>query len=176
MKRIHAEITRFAKPQVDKSRGIWAKTNHTGNHGNHVSDKTAGQEITRQITQITGPEITPTPVPEGDRVAVSATSIDSSSAPVGIAPRGGRRRHGVDAPWLLLLGAVLKNTPRLTDGLCIGGPEDFERMDAEGVERALHVCARCPERVPCRRWVDALPRTHRPVGVVGGRVVREAPR
>lgn len=62
----HAQITRFAKPQVNKSRGFSAKTNHGLNHANHGTSKNAGQEITRKSRQITRHQITNPTVPVGD--------------------------------------------------------------------------------------------------------------
>ncbi len=70
------------------------------------------------------------------------------------------------------LGAAIGVVPHL-DGPCKGNATAF---DADGsaeqiafsVECCLQFCGCLPE---CRRWLDSLPASKRPVGVVAGELI-----
>lgn len=82
--------------------------------------------------------------------------------------------------------------PRLAGARCVDRHELFdatieaERTGPPGAAdlaaartEALRLCAGCPELMACRTWFDALPKKHRPLGVVAGRIItgrRQAPR
>ncbi len=80
-------------------------------------------------------------------------------------PRGG---------WEALVGEIIRGTPRLEKALCRGQTYLFDVSDDDQIERenceleAKRMCARCPELEPCTRWVDSLPLSQRPGGVVAG--------
>jgi WhiB family redox-sensing transcriptional regulator len=38
-------------------------------------------------------------------------------------------------------------------------------------QAALQICAHCPELTRCRDWVDSLPASQRPLGVIAGRII-----
>ncbi|OBI98412.1 hypothetical protein A5661_15780 [Mycobacterium asiaticum] len=71
--------------------------------------------------------------------------------------------------------------PLLPGAACVGRPEMFaEAPPGEPpaktrarTEAAITVCTGCPEIGPCAAWLDSLPESHRPVGVVvAGHIVR----
>lgn len=76
-----------------------------------------------------------------------------------------------------LLSAILRGTPKLADAACVGRPglwdppgQGESLPDAEyrqGI--ALSICHSCDCRVECGRWIDSLPVSNRPAGVVAGR-------
>jgi hypothetical protein len=77
------------------------------------------------------------------------------------------------------LGAI----PRLEGSLCVGRHELFDLRDisdpdrAEAEARALALCGTCPAALQCRQWVERLPASRRPHGVIAGEVRRPpAPR
>jgi hypothetical protein len=78
--RNHAQITVFGKPQVKKSRGFLAQSNHGRNHANHDLAETAGQEITQEITALTTPVITNPTVPLGTGVRILTPRQELSMA------------------------------------------------------------------------------------------------
>jgi hypothetical protein len=75
-----------------------------------------------------------------------------------------------------LLGAILRGVPKLPKALCRGQIRLFDADDPNDVERenqrydAAKLCSRCPELDPCSAWVDSLPPSRRPAGVVAGHV------
>ena len=79
-----------------------------------------------------------------------------------------------------LLGA-LSGIPDLDGAACIGLWEAFDPPEhgesATDVEyrhsAALHLCRTCPTLADCRQWLDRLPRSKKPHGVVAGRVITE---
>lgn len=81
--------------------------------------------------------------------------------------------------WVELLAQILRDSPRLRDGACVGREDLFDpaREDeaAEDVEyrhsRARRICRTCPVLVECREWVEQLKPSQRPVGVVHGEVL-----
>lgn len=72
--------------------------------------------------------------------------------------------------------------PRLDGAKCVKHPELFDPHDAddrgaaEAEAAAVRLCWSCPAVIRCREWVDALPPSRRPPGVVAGRMVRRRPR
>lgn len=79
-------------------------------------------------------------------------------------------------PWVELLSAVLRRAPRLPKALCRRQPNLFDADDPDPIERenqqreAMRLCNACPQLEECRAWVDSLPKSSRPHGVVAGRV------
>lgn len=82
------------------------------------------------------------------------------------------------------LFAALRGIPHLPDAQCVGlwaafdPPEQGEQPEETEYryKTALNVCARCPALSRCSDWLDSLPRSRRPHGVVAGRVIREPQR
>ena len=77
------------------------------------------------------------------------------------------------------LGAV----PRLKGAACVGEYDLFDLRDISDPDRAeveadgLAICGACPALQGCREWVESLPASRRPTGVVAGEVRRPpAPR
>jgi Transcription factor WhiB len=51
---------------------------------------------------------------------------------------------------------------------------DEDELDVEERHNvALGLCSHCPSADRCREWVDALPISKKPTGVVAGKVIRE---
>lgn len=50
------------------------------------------------------------------------------------------------------------------------GRESDETANARHLQ-ALGLCERCPALSACQAWLDSLPRSKRPCGVVAGRVI-----
>lgn len=83
----------------------------------------------------------------------------------------------------LSLFDALAVAPALPGAKCRGRhhlfdePErDADPDDAEYQQQAaLRLCSHCPSLVRCAEWVDSLPPSKRPPGVVGGRVRRTKP-
>jgi hypothetical protein len=70
-----------------------------------------------------------------------------------------------------LLGAVL-DAPRLpSPQLCRGKSELFDDYeDPEVVEYCQSRCQSCPALAACGQWLDSLPKSKRPFGVIAGTV------
>jgi WhiB family redox-sensing transcriptional regulator len=68
------------------------------------------------------------------------------------------------------LFAALRSIPALPGAKCVGRHELFESPDPGDIANAVELCSHCPARLPCAQWVESLPPTQRPAGVVGGRV------
>jgi hypothetical protein len=87
----------------------------------------------------------------------------------------------LDEPgWVSLLADILRGTPRLENAACVGRwpglfdpPARGETLDHPDVEYrhgiAVGICNTCVCRVECGRFVDSLPVSKRPAGVVAGR-------
>ena len=80
-----------------------------------------------------------------------------------------------------LLGA-LQAAPLLPGAQCTGrhdlfdltAPDSAGRLPAGTAQArrdAIAICDACPELINCRRWVESLPTTRRPHGVVAGMIV-----
>jgi WhiB family redox-sensing transcriptional regulator len=69
----------------------------------------------------------------------------------------------------------LQSIPRLEGARCVGEWEIFdnEHGSAELEEYALNLCGSCPALTACRDWIDSLPGSRKPYGVVAGRVVHD---
>jgi len=68
---------------------------------------------------------------------------------------------------------ALQSAPNLSGALCKGRWDLFdETTDPELIERATHICASCPAATACAEWLDSLPKSQRPCGVVAGRLHR----
>lgn len=80
------------------------------------------------------------------------------------------------------LSRVLGALPDLAGALCVGRSGLFDSpepgADRELAEyqkaRALSLCARCPVLDACTEWLNSLPKSKRPSGIVAGRT-RNAP-
>jgi WhiB family transcriptional regulator, redox-sensing transcriptional regulator len=82
--------------------------------------------------------------------------------------------------WVSLLAEILRNTPKLTGAACQGRhvlfdpPERGQQLDDSDVqyrfESALRICSDCCCLRECSDWVDWLPASKRPAGVVAGRL------
>ena len=62
----------------------------------------------------------------------------------------------MSAPWVELLAAVLRDTPRLPGALCRQRTELFDGDDAEDAHEAAELCGHCPAREPCAAWAHTL--------------------
>ncbi|MBN7411169.1 hypothetical protein [Mycobacteroides abscessus] len=82
-----------------------------------------------------------------------------------------RWRVPVEDPYTALAG-IIAYAPRLPGALCRGKSEIFDVEDATDprAQQALELCARCPALAACAAWIDGLPPTLRPAGVVAGRL------
>lgn len=71
-----------------------------------------------------------------------------------------------------LLGP-LRGFPNLDGARCIGRWYVFDETDdPDVVEYAVHQCLGCPALTACREWFDGLRPSHRPEGVVAGKLHR----
>ncbi len=81
------------------------------------------------------------------------------------------------------LAAAISAAPAFPGARCRGRPHLFDPGEAQEpvdivVQRqaqALELCARCPSLGRCRDWLDSLPRSKKPRGVVAGLVVGDRP-
>jgi hypothetical protein len=96
---------------------------------------------------------------------------------------GAPRRLPIDAQhpgWLMLMGKMLRDVPRLEGALCADA-ERWRLFDAasgpEGPEAraAVALCARCPALNPCRAWVSSLSPPRKPPGITGGQFRQRGP-
>jgi hypothetical protein len=80
-----------------------------------------------------------------------------------------------------LLADILRGVPRLAGAACVGRwpglfdpPGQGESLDDPDVEYrhriAIGICGGCDCISDCARWVDSLPASKRPAGVVAGRL------
>lgn len=69
-----------------------------------------------------------------------------------------------------LPGARCRNHRALFDATCTpGGDEDTQLVALrEARTEAQAICAACPALAKCRAWVESLPQSRRPGGVVAG--------
>jgi hypothetical protein len=88
----------------------------------------------------------------------------------------------VNAEALSSLLAMAARGPDLSGAVCADPVvrEVFDRAAdariAGAVAEAAWACGRCPALAACRAWVEALPHSQRPRGVVGGLVVTDRPK
>jgi hypothetical protein len=78
----------------------------------------------------------------------------------------------VPPEWRELLEAIVAGMPRLQGALCVGLSDVFDAPDPgwdsdvrERLAFAMHCCRCCPALLDCARWVGALPRDKKPLGV-----------
>jgi hypothetical protein len=74
---------------------------------------------------------------------------------------------------------ALAGIPSLPGALCRGRAADFDLEPGscpEAIEAAIHICESCPVLTRCREYVDSLPPSRRPPGVVAGRLNTYTPR
>ena len=67
---------------------------------------------------------------------------------------------------------TLRGAPHLPGALCVGRWQMFDETDDPVItERAIELCLQGAQfSARCRNWVDSLPPSRRPAGVVAGRV------
>ena len=81
------------------------------------------------------------------------------------------------------LADAVANIPPLPDARCRGMWAAFDpARDGESDEQseqrhqlAIRICHRCPELGPCTQWIDTLPRTKHPGGVVAAKLRNPRP-
>jgi hypothetical protein len=74
---------------------------------------------------------------------------------------------------------ALAGIPRLEGARCRGRAADFDLEPGscpEAIEAAIHICESCPVLRRCREYVDSLPPSKRPRGVVAGELNAWTPR
>ena len=81
--------------------------------------------------------------------------------------------------WVSLLADILRGVPRLDGALCqdrhmlFDPPAQGEQLGDPSVHdrhnMALSLCESCPCLTQCAAWVDGLPDSKRPAGVVAAR-------
>jgi hypothetical protein len=82
------------------------------------------------------------------------------------------REHGA----VPLLAAILRDSVKLTGALCTHRHQLFDaeagdQADREyAADRAKKMCRRCPVLTDCRDWINSLPPSQRPAGVVAGQI------
>lgn len=76
------------------------------------------------------------------------------------------------------LQRLLNDVPTLDGAACKGRPEVFDAQPPKAPDRdylhlrARRICLRqCPALAQCRAWLDSLPSTRRPEGVVAGEFI-----
>jgi WhiB family redox-sensing transcriptional regulator len=91
-----------------------------------------------------------------------------------------RRSTGRTAPLPLdpagtaeLLGRILRGVPRLPGAACRDQPGVFGSDDEDDQAVAVAICQSCSALPACAAWVDSLPRSQRPNGVVAGQSTTE---
>lgn len=72
-------------------------------------------------------------------------------------------------PRELRVGAPCRGAWSMFDPACEG---EHRTAVAERHAEAIEFCGRCPLLSTCREWLDSLPASQRPIGVVAGRVVQ----
>lgn len=80
-----------------------------------------------------------------------------------------RRSAKALAPWVAAVAAILRGTPSLPRALCRGDARFTSDDEADQAE-AIEICQLCPELARCRQWVERLPPSRRPAGVIAGRI------
>jgi len=99
------------------------------------------------------------------------------------------RRHPLPPPTpeINLLCEILRGTPRLPGAACRDHRDLFDAARANGRGHstrrlaaaraaAVRICHTCPALSECRSWLDTVPRTQRPSGVVAGQINRHPTR
>ncbi|HPY26001.1 MAG TPA: hypothetical protein PLK19_16960 [Mycobacterium sp.] len=71
-----------------------------------------------------------------------------------------------------LPGARCRGRHHLFDDAAQGEPADT--VEARH-RQAIRLCQRCPALEPCQTWLDSLPPSRRPAGVVAGRINSRPP-
>lgn len=87
-------------------------------------------------------------------------------------------------PVVNLLIAILQGTPLLQGARCRIRPEVFDathpigqgasstRHHLDARAAAVAECERCPALPACRSWLESLPASQRPSGIVAGQLTR----
>jgi hypothetical protein len=72
-----------------------------------------------------------------------------------------------------LLDELAQRVPNLPGAACKGRPSTFDVADRHDpkIEAAQAICRTCPALRDCRAWLDGLPRSARPCGVVAARYI-----
>lgn len=69
-----------------------------------------------------------------------------------------------------LLSAILGGTPKLEGAHCKGKSEIWDETSCpELIEYAVNHCLSCRAQQECARWLDGLPKSKQPIGIVAGR-------
>lgn len=77
-----------------------------------------------------------------------------------------------------LVEAIASSVPRLPGAKCREYVDLFDRTGQRGDgmyaarREALAVCGSCVALARCRAWIDSLPESERPRGIVAGQLVR----
>lgn len=66
-----------------------------------------------------------------------------------------------------LRGARCRGRSHLFD---CGEPHEPAELVAQRHAQALSLCRACPSLGPCSEWLDSLPRSNKPLGVIAGQV------
>jgi Transcription factor WhiB len=71
------------------------------------------------------------------------------------------------------LDELAHRVPNLPGAACKGRPSTFDVADRHDpkIEAAQAICRTCPALRDCRTWLDGLPRSERPSGIVAGRYI-----
>jgi len=70
-------------------------------------------------------------------------------------------------PWVDLIAAALRGTPKLPGALCRQRSELFDGDRDQDAREAAELCGDCPAREPCGSWADSL-RHNQMHGVIAG--------
>lgn len=77
------------------------------------------------------------------------------------------------ATWEALVDA-LAGAPNLSKGRCKGRWDLWDETELRDVvEFTTNQCLTCPALSQCRAWLESLPRSKQPCGVVAGKVIRK---
>jgi WhiB family transcriptional regulator, redox-sensing transcriptional regulator len=70
-----------------------------------------------------------------------------------------------------LPGAACRGRERLFDRTIAASTTGETKATTKARRAARRVCAECPELETCWAWVESLPLSHRPKGIVGGTLI-----
>jgi hypothetical protein len=83
----------------------------------------------------------------------------------------------VSADQLAGILDAIAAAPALERGLCVGHWDLWDATDdPAAVDHAVRLCLECPVLTSCRQYVDSLPKSKRPPGVVAGELHTGTPK